>query len=198
MSDLLAIAYDDRYKAAQVRSTLLALQKAYLVDLEDAVVVTREEDGKLALDQLHNVTRAEAVRGAWWGLLIGVLFAIPLAAGPGAAMLPLLGSLVGAGTGALAGKLTDYGIDDNFIRGCSEALRPGASALFVLLRKATPDRLLDAIRPYGGTVLQTSLTRETERRLQETLSSMEPDTDTLPDMLNEEANPMTVQARRGA
>ncbi len=156
MSELIAIAYPDEFRAAEVRATLARLQLEYLVDLEDAVVVRRNRDGDLKLDQPVNLTAAGAVGGAFWGGLIGLLF-----------LMPFAGAAIGAGLGALSGKLTDLGISDEFIKALSANLPQGSSALFVLVKKATPDKVVPQVAKFGGTVLRTSLSTEAEAKLRE-------------------------------
>lgn len=160
MSDLIAIAYDDEYKAEEVRLTLAKLNKEHLIELEDAAVVVKDKDGKVKLKQAVNLPAAGAVSGSFWGLLIGVLFFAPLA-----------GVALGAAAGALSGALTDIGVDDNFMRELGETMTPSTSALFVLVRKVTPDKVLEEIAPYGGKVLRTSLSKDREAQLQEVLSN---------------------------
>ena len=167
MSDLIAIAYDDEYKAEQVRLDLVKMQKEHLIELEDAAVVVKDKDGKVKLKQAVNLTAAGAVTGSFWGLLIGTLFFSPLA-----------GLALGAAGGALSGALSDIGVDDNFMKELGETLTPSTSALFVLVRKVTPDKVLEEIAPYGGKVLRTSLTKDEEAQLQEVLTNrgITPDT----------------------
>jgi len=167
MSDLIAIAYDDEYKAEQVRLDLVKMQKEHLIELEDAAVVIKDKDGKVKLKQAVNLTAAGAVSGSFWGLLIGTLFFSPLA-----------GLALGAAGGALSGALSDIGVDDNFMKELGETLTPSTSALFVLVRKVTPDKVLEEIAPYGGKVLRTSLTKDEEAQLQEVLTNrgITPDT----------------------
>ena len=50
-----------------------------------------------------------------------------------------------------------------------DMLQPGTSAILVIVRKATPDKFLEALRPYGGTVLRTSLTHDAEQELMKAL-----------------------------
>jgi uncharacterized membrane protein len=76
---------------------------------------------------------------------------------------------VGAGLGALLGKLEKSGIDQQFQRQVRDLLQPGTSALFLVLEKVTPDKAVEALSKYGGTVLKSSLTREAEEELQEEL-----------------------------
>ena len=128
----------------------------YLIDMEDVVVVTRDAKGAVQLHQAVNLTAAGAVGGAFWGSLIGLLF-----------LNPLLGAAVGAGSGALSGKLADIGIKDQFMQDSGATLTPDSSALFVLVRKLTPDKVLEGLRPSAGKgrVLQTSLTNDKEDEL---------------------------------
>ncbi len=140
-SDLIAVVYPDESTAVQVRDTLARLQTERLVELDDAVVVVKEQDGEV---QLEPLVASGAAGGALWGTLIGMLF-----------FAPLLGLIVGAAGGAISGKLSDYGIDDNFMKQLGVQLRPGNAALFVLVRKATPDKVLDQVKQYGGACLRS-------------------------------------------
>lgn len=160
MADLIVVAYDDEFKADEVRLTLARLQREHLVELEDAAIVVKDKQGKVRLNQAVNLTAAGAVSGGFWGLLIGTLF-----------FAPLLGAAVGAASGAIGGALTDIGVDDQFMKELGETLQPGSSALFVLVRKATPDKVLDEVAQYGGKVLRTSLSKDQEAQLQEVLNS---------------------------
>lgn len=158
MSDLIVIAYDNRDAASEVRERLFALQEEHVITLDDAAVVVRREDGKIKLDQATNTTGAGAVGGALWGGLIGLLF-----------LAPLLGMAIGGAAGAAAGALTDLGVDDDLLRRLGTELTPGGAALILLVREATPDKVLPEIQGYGGTVMQTSLSHEGEARLKEVL-----------------------------
>ncbi len=155
MSDLIVVGYDDMFKAEEVRLKLLKMQKEYLVDLEDAVVAVKKDDGKVKLNQMYHLAASGAVGGGFWGMLIGLIF-----------LNPILGAVVGAGAGAAAGALSDVGIDDDFMKKLAEQLQPGTSVLFVLIRKMTADKVLDELSGSGGKVLQTSLSHEDETKLQ--------------------------------
>jgi uncharacterized membrane protein len=158
MANLVVIGFEDERKAFELRAKLAQLQKEYLIELEDAVVVTKQADGKVTLHQAVNLTAAGATGGAFWGLLFGILF-----------FNPLLGAAVGAGTGALSGKLSDAGISDAFMKDLAATFKPGGSALFVLVRKATPDKVLEALKGFGGAVLKTSLAADDEEKLRRVL-----------------------------
>jgi uncharacterized membrane protein len=160
MSDLIAVAYDNEFKAEEVRLTLAKLQKEHLIELEDAAVVVKDAEGRVKLKQAVNLAAAGAAGGSFWGLLIGLLF-----------LNPLLGAVVGAASGAIGGALNDIGVDDNFMRELGQTLQPRSSALFILVRKVTPDKVLEEVAPYGGKVLRTSLSKDEESQLQEILSN---------------------------
>jgi uncharacterized membrane protein len=78
---------------------------------------------------------------------------------------------MGATAGAVSGALTDVGINDNFMKELATTMAPGSSALFVLVRKATPDKVLDELKGTGGRILKTSLSNEDEAKLQAALSA---------------------------
>jgi uncharacterized membrane protein len=160
MADLIIVAYDTEATAEAARTKLLELQKEYLIELGDAVVAVRQSDGHVKLNQLVSMTAAGAASGAMWGALMGLLF-----------LNPLLGAAIGAGAGALGGRLSDIGIDDNFMKQAAEALAPGQAALCVLVRKVTADKVLPSMAGFGGKVLHTNLTTEQEARLQEALKA---------------------------
>ena len=159
MSDLVVIGYEDQFKAEEVRLMLWKMQKDYLIDLEDAVVAEKNDKGKVKLHQARSLTAAGAVSGGFWGSLIGLIF-----------LNPLLGMAAGAAAGAVSGALTDLGINDKFMKELAESLHPKSSMLFVLVRRATPDRVLEELKGTGGKVLKTSLSHEDESKLQAALS----------------------------
>jgi uncharacterized membrane protein len=167
MAELVVIGFDNPHEADRVLTELSRLEKEYLVDLEDAVVAIRQPDGKVNLKQsvsMIGVTTASGgLYGAMWGTLVGLLFLNPLA---GFAV----GGLIGAGTGALSGSLIDYGIDDKFIRSLAETLQPNSSALFMLVRKVQPEKVLAELSQFRGRVLRSSLSPDQEARLNAALS----------------------------
>lgn len=162
MSTLVAVVFPDESTAFEMRAALAKMQRQYLLEMEDAVVVTRDEKGKTKLHQAVSLTGAGAVGGAFWGMLIGLLF-----------LNPLLGAMVGAGAGAIAGKFRDLGLDDKMMKDIGDSLKPGSSALFVLLRKVTADKVLDGLKQFAGKgkVFQTSFNKDDEKALREVLES---------------------------
>ncbi|MFO0914936.1 MAG: DUF1269 domain-containing protein [Pirellulales bacterium] len=160
MSSLVVIVCDDATTAFEMRTALIKMQKDYLIELEDAVVVTKDDKGKVQLHQAVNLTAAGAVGGGFWGTLIGLIF-----------LNPLLGAAAGAGAGALSGMLSDIGINDQQIRQISESFKPGNSALFVLIKRATTDKVMEGLKQFAGKgqVFQTSLSKDDEASLRAAL-----------------------------
>jgi uncharacterized membrane protein len=166
MSELVAVAFDTPDEADKALNALTRLQREYLIDLEDAVVAVRAPDGKVRLKQSVNLVGTGAASGAlWgglWGGLVGLLFLNPLLGW-------VTGVAFGGGAGALAGKLSDFGINDDFMRSLSQSLKPDSSALFVLVRKVQPEKVLQELSQFRGKLLRSSLSPEQERRLEQAL-----------------------------
>jgi uncharacterized membrane protein len=165
MSTLVVINYENELIAEEVRLTLLKMQKEYLIDLADAVVVARDQKGNVSLRQLHNLTAQGAVSGGFWGALIGLVF-----------LNPLFGFAVGTAAGAISGALQDVGIDDNFMKQLGETLKPGSAALCVLIRQMTPDKVVEEIQKFGGTLIKTNLCNENEAKLRAALATVQKST----------------------
>lgn len=162
MSDLVVVAFDNETKAYEVRDKLISLQKDHIVVLEDAAIAIRRMDGKVKIDQAVGLVGRGTLGGAFWGFLFGIIF-----------LVPFLGAAIGAATGALAGKFTDLGVDDNFIKEVGGTIEPGNSALLLLIREATWDKLEAEIEPFKGKILKTSLSNEQEEKLKEAFATEE-------------------------
>jgi len=156
MSDLVVLALDTETGAEEMRDELIRLQKEHLITLSDAAVVVRQQDGHVQVKQAVSLVGAGALGGAFWGLLIGIIF-----------WMPWLGMIIGAASGALVGKLSDVGVDDEFIKQVGSSIQPGNSALFLLVEKATPDKVMNDLKKTfkNVKVLKTSLTQEQEDKL---------------------------------
>ncbi len=160
MSDLVVIVYPTEAKAEEMRQKLFGLQKEYLIQISDAAIAVMHEGGKIKLNQLLNTTALGAASGGFWGLLIGAIF-----------LMPVFGAAIGAASGALGGALTDYGVNDGFMKELAANLQPGNAALFVLIQKMTGDKVLEAIKGTGGVVLKTSLDHSQEQKLRDALAA---------------------------
>jgi uncharacterized membrane protein len=154
MSELVVLAFDNQQGALQARDKLLDIQKQRMLQLADAAVVVRQQDGKVKVKQLTNLVGGGAFGGAFWGLLIGLLFAVPW-----------MGLALGAAAGAAIGGLTDHGVDDKFIKQVGDTIQPGHSALFLLIHTGDLATWLDELKAFDPTVLQTSLSEEDEAKL---------------------------------
>jgi uncharacterized membrane protein len=154
MSDLVVVAFDNETDAEKLQAEMKRLQKEHLVTLEDAAVVVRKQDGKVKVKQATSLVGAGALGGAFWGMWIGLLV-----------RMVWWGLAIGAVLGAIRGKLTDIGVDDNFIKEVGETIEPGHSAIFLLIRESTPDKLMDELEGYRGRVLKTSLSKDDEAKL---------------------------------
>jgi uncharacterized membrane protein len=158
MSDLIAIAYPDVATAQEVASNAARLQKSHELALDDMVVIERKDDGKVKLHQ-PSLAGVGAASGALWGGLIGLIF-----------LVPLFGMAIGAAAGAAGGALSDYGIDDDFMKQLGNELEPGGAALLLLVREVSVDKVLPQIK-IQGKIIQTSLDNESEQRLAEALAA---------------------------
>jgi uncharacterized membrane protein len=152
MSDLVAIAYPDVDTAQEVASNAAKAVQSHVLELDDIVVVERKHDGKVKLHQ-PSMAGAGAASGALWGGLIGLIF-----------LNPFLGMAIGAASGATAGALSDYGVDDRFMKEMGRKLEPGGAALILLVREASMDKIAPEIK-IQGEIIQTSLDNEAEESL---------------------------------
>lgn len=158
MTHLVVLGLDSREDAERVIQLTEELAKQELLQREDAAIAYKDAKGKVRIQQTMNLTGAGAASGALWGTLIGLIFLNPLA-----------GFAVGAASGALTGKLVDVGISDQLIKDVGRQLQEDHAAVFLLARSATVDRVVDALKPFGPTVIQTNLTKEREDELVQAL-----------------------------
>lgn len=158
MRNLIVIVYPTETQAEQVRLDFIKMQKEYLVSLEDAVIAVKKPNGKVKLLQMYNLALGGAVSGAFWGTLVGLIF-----------LMPIFGLVIGAGTGAAAGALSDVGINDHFMKNLASSLTPGSSALFVLVDSQITDKVLAELQGTGGKIIKTSLSTVDEDKLQKAL-----------------------------
>lgn len=158
MADLIAIGYDDTTTALKAEEEVQRLAGELVIQPDAVAAIIRNEDGKLkTITNQHEVGRG-ATWGMFWGFLFGLIF-----------FIPFFGLAIGAGMGALMGKLGKSSIDKQFQEQVRDMLKPGTSALFMIVEQMTTDKALAALSKYGGTVLKTSLSEEDEKELQEAL-----------------------------
>jgi uncharacterized membrane protein len=158
MADLIAIGYPDETTADAAADEARRLARDLIIEPDAIASIVRDKDGRYHVHTSHHAVGGGATWGMFWGLLFGLLF-----------FIPVFGMAVGAGLGALMGKVTKTGIDREFEEQVRGMIQPGTSALFLMVEKVTPDKAIDAMRKYGGTVLKTSLSKDGEKDLQEAL-----------------------------
>ena len=162
MSDLVVLTFDDTEQAGKVFKTLHHLQGSGQLKLDDAAVITKDESGKVHVkNQLDTGVKKGAVVGGVLGLLLVSVF------------FPLAGLTIGAISGALIGRSLDMGVDQKFVKDVTETLKPGSSALFVIGSSGDPDALISALRPYQGTIYQTTLPTDKVEALHDALKNRE-------------------------
>lgn len=167
MAELVVLDFDGVETADAVLVKLRQLRKAHLIDLLDAVVVIRPEDGDIQIKQSVNLVALGASQGLSTGALLGALAGL-LVLNPLAGFA--LGGAAGAAMGALGGRLSDFGVNDGFVREFGQTIRPGTSALFLLVAKATTDKVVAELREFKPRILKTSLSTEQEEGLREALA----------------------------
>ena len=158
MATLIAIGYPDEATATEAADEAIRLSRDLIIQPDAIAVIVRDKDGSYHVHTNHHPVGAGASWGMFWGLLFGLLF-----------FIPVFGMAVGAGMGALMGKFAKTSIDKQFQEQVRGMIQPGTSALFLMVEKVTPDKAIDAMSKYGGTVLKTSLSKEDEQARQEEL-----------------------------
>ena len=159
MADLIAIGYDDETTADDAVAEVHKLEGDLIIEADAVAAIVRDGSGNFHVHTTHGPTAGGgATWGMFWGLLFGILF-----------FVPVFGMAVGAGLGALFGHFGKESIDDSFLDQVRDMLKPGTSALFMVVEKVTPDKAVAALSQYGGTVLKTSLSEEQTKKLQDAL-----------------------------
>ena len=158
MADLIAIGYPDEATADEAAAEARRLAQDLIIQPDAIAVIIRDKDGTYHVQTDHHPVGAGATWGMFWGFLFGLLF-----------FVPVLGLAIGAGMGALMGKVAKTSIDKQFQDQVRDMVKPGTSCLFLMLEKVTPDKAVEAMSKFGGTVLKTSLSKDDEKELQEAL-----------------------------
>ena len=162
-SSLIVLAFDTMDEAEQVHEALVKGKKEGLVTIEDAAVVVKDAEGKVHVkNQVSRTTWAATGVGGALGLLIGSIF------------FPIGGLVLGLAGGAIVGRLMDLGVDGKFVKDVGEQIKPGTSALFVLVKGENPAAEVAILRPYKGHVLQTTLDSDAEQAIRDALEDDSP------------------------
>src|SRR5206468_9119780 len=162
MADLIAIGYPDETTASLASEEVKRLASELIIEPDAVAAIVRDKEGKYHVSTSHHPVGGGASWGMFWGLLFGLLF-----------FVPVFGMAVGAGLGALMGKVEKTGIDKQFQQQVRDMVTPGTSALFLVVEKVTPDKAVEGLSRFGGTVLKSSLSKDAERDLQDALHGTE-------------------------
>jgi uncharacterized membrane protein len=160
MTDMVVLAFDSENGADQGRQKLVELNDQYVLNLVDAVEVVRHADGKIKMKSIRNLTGAGAMGGAFWGLLVGILF-----------LMPVFGIAVGAVSGAIAGHFAHFGVSREFLKQIEDTVKPGTSALAIIATNVTVDKAVQVLSPLHPKVIRSSLSTEQEAKLNEAFGS---------------------------
>lgn len=159
MTYLVVMTYPEMDEAEKVRDDISKGEHSGYMSLDDSAVVVKDQEGKVHVkNQVDRGVKVGAVTGGFLGLLLGVVF------------FPLGGLFLGALAGGLIGKSVGLGVDKKFVQDVSDALTPGSSALFILIRNAEPAYAIGVLEKYKGTVYQTNLPTELEDELRKEMA----------------------------
>jgi uncharacterized membrane protein len=161
-SNIIVLGFEEQTKAEDMLTLFRDWEEQGLITIEDAVVAVRGKSQDVEVKQTRSVTGKYAARGTGIGLAAGLLLGGPIG-----------GLVAGTAIGAIAGKMKDIGIDDDFVREATGALRPESSALFLMGRAEDPERFYQELKPHKAIVATTSLSPEQERRLRDALQDEE-------------------------
>jgi uncharacterized membrane protein len=155
MATLTVFKFSSPGGAEEMLSKVQSMQKAVLIKIQDAAIVTWPEGKKSPkTKQLVNLAGVGAMQGAFWGMLFGLIF-----------FVPFFGLAVGAAMGTLSGKMADYGISDEFIKQTREQVTEGTSALFLMTSDAVQDKVLEELKGYDFELIASNMTKEQEDQL---------------------------------
>ena len=159
MSTLVVLGYPSEEEATSAYQKILDLDKNLIVSLQSIAVVAKRADGKYDVVTPGSRVGSSTVWGLFWGVLFGLLF-----------FIPVIGAALGAGIGALTGVIVKHGVDKDFQDRVRDLLNgKDDAAVFMVIDEMTTDKFVDAIRPFGGDVLQTSLSVKDEDELKHAL-----------------------------
>ena len=155
MSELIVIGFDDHATAEQAYARVLHMRREEKVTIKGVALISVDEHGQSHVETPGSLVGATAAGGAAvWGILLGALFLIPVA-----------GAVIGGALGALFGKLRQFGIDDEFRRRARDLIKPGGAAVVVMVTELDAASFGAELQPFGGQVLQTSLSDDQEQEL---------------------------------
>jgi uncharacterized membrane protein len=161
ISRLVVLTFEDPAQAKDLYESLKELDKKKILNLEDAVFVTKGDDGKYKVDEkMHHEKRSGTAKGAVLGTLIGWMLGGPV-----------LGLAGGAIVGRLIGKRMDLGIDEGTIKSISDDLDNGATALFLSGSANQTPPVIEAFKGSKGKIIETTIEADALKKLQRALDA---------------------------
>ncbi len=161
MATLTVLKFSTPDGAEKMLAKVQALQKAELIKIQDAAMVSWPAGKKSPkTQQLVNLAGIGALQGAFWGMLFGLIF-----------FVPFFGLAVGAAFGALGAKMADYGISDEFIKKTRDQVTEGTSALFLMTSDAVQDKVIEELKGEQFELISSNLTKEQEEELKAAFSA---------------------------
>ncbi len=163
MTDMIVLAFGTEDGAEKAREKVIEVGNQYMFGLHQIVEVVRKPDGQVKIMDEPKLTGIAALGGAFWGLLVGIIF-----------FIPVVGVAIGAATGAIVGHFEKYGFSKAFMKQIEEAVQPGNSALFILADDLKVDRLTPALADLEPKVLRTTLSADQEEKLRQAFGNAKP------------------------
>jgi len=158
-SQVVVLGFEEEHGAELLLDYLGEMQDEGLIELEDAVIASRGPGTNVEIQQTHSKAGKFALRGSGIGLLAGLLLGGPIG-----------GLIGGAAIGGITGALKDHGLDDSFVNEVSGWVRPNTSALFLLIKEAKGEEVLQRLQSLDARVLTTTLPEEAEKQLRASLA----------------------------
>jgi uncharacterized membrane protein len=158
MSKLIALVFDDPYKADEARAALLRMEGEGLCEIDESAVISKKEGEKIRVSQDVNVVANRQQTGQTLGILAATL----------TGTLPLIG--VGKLIGKLVGRFTDNGVTNSFIDKVKKELGPNTSALLLYITSAKEGgKVIENLRKWSPKVLDSDLPEELEQEINNAL-----------------------------
>ncbi len=150
----LAVVYSDPRQASRVLKALQTLKSPKLTDLDEAVYVTRDKRGRTLLQEPRPRRKKNIIGDSVVGMMAGAIL-----------LAPIDGSSLVEATDTVRRKVANVSLEDEFVRTVRARMEPDSSTIFLLIQRVRATEIIPRITPYGGTMLETSITRDERIRL---------------------------------
>ena len=148
--EMVALVCDSQAQADDVMKFVRDLHAQGTIRVRNAALLTKAQDGTITVKERHDL---DAKNGAIGGMVLGGVLGL-MTGGIGLIAAPA----IGAGLGAVTGRVVDRGFDDTFLKSLAERLQPGRSGLLLIVQSEWRVPLHEALKGRGGIILQQELT----------------------------------------